>query len=216
MGRNQAALHLQHQQVLKPPVTAFKHPLFLWRHPPTPSSIPPHSPQVLHKFFQKKSTPGKERGVKWFQFLPSNTARQEGRQCHCWCHLRGHQGQAEGASQTGHQPWGAARKAPTGTGMVSNGEGRGEIKPWSSRLTQAAKGAEMFGTVQELENGKCSERKSLSRQRAPAFVYLSLLLFALFIRIINSGGQASSGVTALYFSQHKLCSWLQCSSGVLL
>lgn len=53
-------------------------------------------------------------------------------------------------------------------------------------------------------------------QLPPAFVYLSLLLFALFIRIINSRGQASSGVTAVYFSQHKLSSWLQCSSGVLL
>lgn len=68
----------------------------------------------------------------------------------------------------------------------------------------------------EVGNQNCSERKSLTRQLPPAFVYLSLLLFALFIRIINSRGHANFGVTILYFSQHCLSSWLRCSSRVLL
>lgn len=122
----------------------------------------------------------------------------------------------EGASQTGHQPWGAARKAPARTGMGSKGEGRVEIKPWSSRLTQAPEGGRNVWNCAGAGEWEVQWEEVIKQPAAPAFVYLSLLLFALFIRIINSGGQASSGVTALYFSQHKLCSWLQCSSGVLL
>lgn len=67
---------------------------------------------------------------------------------------------------------------------------------------------DLVETLQENEvgNQNCSIRKSLTRQPPPAFVYLPLLLFALFIRIINSRGHASSRVTILYFSQHSLCS----------
>lgn len=79
----------------------------------------------------------------------------------------------------------------------------GEAAGRSFRLTQAAEGGRNGWKVQE---GKLQGEEVIRRQQPPAFVYLSPLLFALFIRIINSRGQASSGVTALHFSQHKLSS----------